>query len=176
MKLRPLVAVLAAAALALPALAQPPAATAIHTPPAASPYHTTLQDADGQPISREAFDAGLRHGQRYVSKADAQTRQIVLTLLPPGIATPDSFGPTDMRNLSFTMIMVGDRHYSVEFHAIDGRRIDQRAFAAGAAQGQRYLQVLDGNSGAAILTLLPIGANSPGSLSTSRWASAPATG
>lgn len=160
--------------LSLPAAAgtTPPAVQANTT---VGHYRTVLQDAHGKPIDRAAFEAALRHGQRYVSHVDTGTNTIALRLLPPGVATPGSFAPTDPAHLGFTWINVGGHHYSVEFHGVDGQRIDRAAFTANAARGQRYRQVLDASSGTAILTLLPLGMLAAGSQSTATWVARTAT-
>ena len=178
MKLCPLTVALAGALLALPAFAGTPtvpapgAARAVTQLPVDHQYRSVLHGADGKPVTRAAFDAALRAGQRYVSKADPATHVITMTLLPPGIATPDSFAPTDLKTLTFLMIMNHGHHYSVEFHDVNGHRIDRKTFTAGAPNGQRYTQVLDSKTGAAVLTLLPAGASPAGSLPTARWINA----
>lgn len=169
-----------ACALAWPLLAiaaTPVTAPATHaaTPATRGYDRTVLQDARGHAIDRAAFAAALRGGQRYVSRVDTATGEMRMQLLPPGVATPDSFAPTDLKTLRFTWIERNGHHYSVEFHGVHGQRIDRAAFTANAAHGQRYREVLDAKSGAAILTLLPLGVHPAGSKPTTVWAAKRAT-
>lgn len=181
MLMRSLLTAAAIAAFALPAGAQnagvPATAPAHAAKPAGAlppdiPSRVVMEDADGKPIEQPAFDATLRGGQRYVSRIDGKSGAVVLRLLPRGDMQPGSFAPTDMQHLTFSFMTVAGVHYIIELHDPHGRRIDEAAFTAGAARGQRYLTTLDRKNRVAILTLLPIGVNKAGSQPTSTWAQA----
>lgn len=175
----------AAAAFALPAGAQsaggtvapaaPPAHAAMPAgaPPSDIPSRIVMEDADGKSIDKAAFDAALSGGQRYLSRVDSKSGAIVLRLLPKGDMQPGSFAPTDMQHMTFSFMTVNGVHYIIEFHDQHGQRIDEAAFTAGASRGQRYKVSLDKKNRVAILTLLPIGANQPGSQPTSNWTVGP---
>ncbi len=172
MNIRATFAGLLLAACALPVVAATPAASAagpVSRNASVSPVETVLHDQHGKRIDKQEFEAALRNGQRYVSAYHADPPRFDLKLLPPGVATPGSFAPSDMAGMKFIWMNVGGRRYVVQFHDTHGTQIGLATFVAGAPAHQRYTTRLDKDTGTAVLTLLPAGVDEPGSRPTADW-------
>lgn len=172
---RPLLAVCAIAAcvLAAGAYAAPPATTtrttSVSTPAANSMIE--FHDQHGRPISSSQFTAAVKKGQRYTAKEDLQAGKILMTLLPLGVNAPGSISSAPHITITLmkapSVMEAPSVHYKVVFHDIHGKPIDLKTFTAGAPRHQRYTTQFDKARRLAVLTLLPIGANAPGSNPTS---------
>lgn len=146
----------------------PPAGTA-GAPTATPTPMIEFLDSNGKSITSASFTAAVKGGQRYTAKKDERSAKFIMTLLPPGVNTPGSMSAADMASSGVTLLSIDGVHYEVVFHDEHGKPIDQKAFAAAATKHQRYTTLLDKQHHQAILTLLPIGKDRPGSSPTSDW-------